>query len=438
MSDDRDGRAWSRYQPIGAVLAVMPWNFPFWQVFRFAAPALMAGNVGLLKHASNVPQCALAIEDIFRRAGFAKAYFRLCSSAPSVATRHRRPARAAATLTGSEAAGEPVASAAGEQSQEDRARAGRQRSVHRHAQRGSRRAVETAVKARIINNGQSCIAAKRFIVAREIARRVRARASSQRDGIAARRRSDGRATPRSVRSPPEIRDDLDSQVDATVAAGARVLTGGKRLERPGYYYAPTVLTIPEGSPAYREELFGPVASVFRVRELDEAIRLANDTTFGLGASAWTNDARSRTRFIDEIEAGLVFINGMVASDPRLPFGGVKRSGYGRELGASASASSSTSRPSSWRTRSRVNRSPSSAPLLWRRDFHDPEPHDDHRPTVWYDGFIVRLAGCHVPVRSENQPHVVPSDLDPPCLGVEFAFSIGSRGRRSPDGNLVFE
>ena len=327
------GKAWVAFQPIGVVLAIMPWNFPFWQVFRFAAPALMAGNVGILKHASNVPQCALAIEDVFRRAGFIDGAFQtLLVGSDAVDGIIADPRIAAVTLTGSESAGRSVASAAGKRLKKSVIELGGSDPFVVMPSADLEAAVSTAVTARMINNGQSCIAAKRFIVHEKIydafLSSFVARMSSIKIGDPM-----DEVTELGPLATAAIRDDLDVQVKASIAKGARLLTGGKKLEREGYYYAPTVLAdIPPDAPAARDELFGPVASVFKAKDLPDAIRLANGTSFGLGASAWTRDDGERERFIAEIESGLLFINGMVASDPRLPFGGVKNSGFGRELG----------------------------------------------------------------------------------------------------------
>ena len=326
-------RSFVHFQPLGPVLAVMPWNFPFWQVFRFAAPALMAGNVGLLKHASNVPQCALAIEDIFLRAGFPVGAFQtLLIGSDGVEKVLNDKRVVAATLTGSEAAGRSVASVAGKQIKKTVLELGGSDPFIVMPSANLDQAVTTAVKARTINNGQSCIAAKRFIVASGIYETFERNFVAQMRGL---RVGDPKqeSTDIGPLATPQILNDLDEQVRKAVASGARVLTGGKQPERSGNFYEPTVLTnISEQSPVYCEEVFGPVALLFRVETTEQAIQLANATTFGLGAAAWTNDPEEQTRFIDELEAGCVFINGMVASDPRLPFGGVKNSGYGRELG----------------------------------------------------------------------------------------------------------
>jgi succinate-semialdehyde dehydrogenase/glutarate-semialdehyde dehydrogenase len=330
----KDGRAWITFQPIGVVLAIMPWNFPFWQVFRFAAPALMAGNVGILKHASNVPQCALAIEDVFKRAGFAQGVFQalIIGTAP-VAKIIADKRVAAVTLTGSEGAGREVASTAGRNLKKTVIELGGSDPFIVMPSTDLESAAKTAVTARMINNGQSCIAAKRFIVHTQVYDEFMRRFVA---GVSALRVGDP-MHPKTEVGPlatAQIRDDLEKQVDATIAAGAHVQTGGKRIDGAGYFFQPTVLSdIPAGAPAESQELFGPVASVWKVASIDEAIERANGTSFGLGASAWTEDAAERARFVRDIEAGLVFINGMVVSEPALPFGGVKSSGYGRELGA---------------------------------------------------------------------------------------------------------
>ena len=326
-------RSYVRYQPLGVILAVMPWNFPFWQVVRFAAPALMAGNTGLLKHASNVPQCALAIEDVFHRAGFPEGAFQtLLIGSAKVDRILNDPRVVAATLTGSEQAGIQVGTGAAQRIKKVVLELGGSDPFIVMPSANLEEAVATAVKARVINNGQSCIAAKRFIVAEKIADEFQRKFVSKMEELKLGDPMDEKTELGPLATADGV-TSLDQDVRKTVAAGARVLTGGKPVERPGFFYAPTVLTdIPKTSPAYREELFGPVACVFRAKDIDHAIQIANDTRFGLGASAWTNDNAERERFINELEAGMVFINKMVASDPRLPFGGVKQSGYGRELG----------------------------------------------------------------------------------------------------------
>ena len=322
-----------RYQPLGLILAVMPWNFPFWQVFRFAAPALMAGNVGLLKHSSNVPQCALAIEEIIQRSGFPTGVFQtLLVGADKVAGLIADERVKAATLTGSEPAGMSLAAAAGKQIKKTVLELGGSDPFIVLESADLEAAVTTAVTARMLNNGQSCIAAKRFIVAEAIAEKFEKQLVEKFEALSV----GDPMNPETDLGPlatPDILKDLDYQVKESVNKGAKLLTGGQPLsDRPGNFYAPTILTdIPPGSPAELEEFFGPVALLFRVADIDAAITLANATPFGLGASAWTTDELERDRLISEIEAGAVFINAMVQSDPRLPFGGIKRSGYGREL-----------------------------------------------------------------------------------------------------------
>jgi succinate-semialdehyde dehydrogenase/glutarate-semialdehyde dehydrogenase len=325
-------KSFVHFQPLGPVLAVMPWNFPFWQVFRFAAPALMAGNAGLLKHASNVPQCALAIEDIFLRAGFPKGAFQTLLIGSDAVEGILNDSRiVAATLTGSEPAGRSVASIAGRNIKTTVLELGGSDPFIVMPSAGLDEAVSTAVKARTINNGQSCIAAKRFIVAAEIYEEFERKFVDQMKALPIGDPME-ESTEIGPLATPQIVKDLEDQVQRAAAAGARVLTGGKRVGRAGNFFEPTVLVDVDLNTAVScEEIFGPVAMLFRAQHIDEAIRIANATPFGLGSSAWTNDTLEQARFIEELEAGSVFINGMVASDPRLPFGGVKHSGYGREL-----------------------------------------------------------------------------------------------------------
>ncbi|HXD30802.1 MAG TPA: NADP-dependent succinic semialdehyde dehydrogenase [Pyrinomonadaceae bacterium] len=325
-------KSYVRFQPLGPVLAVMPWNFPFWQVFRFAAPALMAGNVGLLKHSSNVPQCALAIEDIFRRAGFPEGAFQTLLIGSAEVQRVLEDKRVvAATLTGSEPAGRSVASIAGKQLKKTVLELGGSDAFIVMPSADLDEAVATGVRARTINNGQSCIAAKRFIVHQSIYEEFAQRFVRGMQNLRVGDPMDEQ-TEIGPLATEQILEDLHKQVAESVARSARVLTGGKKLNRPGNFYEPTVLShIPEDTPAFCEEVFGPVALLFNAADLDDAIEVANHTPFGLGAAAWTNDAAEQARFVNELEAGCVFINGMVASDPRLPFGGIKNSGYGREL-----------------------------------------------------------------------------------------------------------
>jgi len=324
-----------RYQPMGAILAVMPWNFPFWQVFRFAAPALMAGNVCLLKHASNVPQSALAIEEIFHLAGLPHGAFQtLLIGASKVESIISDPRVKAATLTGSEAAGASLASAAGKQIKKTVLELGGSDPFIVLDSADLKAAVGSAVTARILNNGQSCIGAKRFIIAETIAQAFTEELIASFKALKIGNPME-ETTDIGPLATPSIVADLDRQVLETVKMGGKILIGGSPLkDRKGNYYPPTILTeIPPDSPGAKEEFFGPVALLFTVANIDEAIALANSIPLGLGASAWTNKPEESDRLIDELEAGAVFINGMVKSDPRLPFGGVKRSGYGRELGA---------------------------------------------------------------------------------------------------------
>ena len=325
-------RSYVRYQPLGPILAVMPWNFPFWQVFRHVAPGLMAGNVILLKHASNVPQCALAIEDVVRRAGFPEGTFHtLLVGSDKVQSVIDDPRVRGVTLTGSEGAGRQVGSEAGENIKKTVLELGGSDPFIVMPSADLEEAVNTAVTARTLNNGQSCINAKRIIVHGEIADEFERRYVEAMQALKVGDPMD-EETDMGPLAMPQILEDVDEQVKKSVEAGAKILTGGKPMNAEGNFYPPTVITdIPEDSPAYKEEIFGPVASLFRARDIDEAIRIANDTSFGLGASAWTDDPEEQGTFINEIEAGQVFINSMVASDPRMPFGGVKASGYGREL-----------------------------------------------------------------------------------------------------------
>ncbi|MDZ7966499.1 MAG: NAD-dependent succinate-semialdehyde dehydrogenase [Nostoc sp. DedSLP03] len=322
-----------RYQPMGAILAVMPWNFPFWQVFRFAAPALMAGNVGLLKHASNVPQCALAIEEIIRRAGFPEGAFQtLLIGAAKVADLMGDDRVKAATLTGSEPAGASLAVAAGKQIKKTVLELGGSDPFIVLESADLETAVVTATTARMLNNGQSCIAAKRFIVAEAIADKFEKLLLEKFEAL----KVGDPMQPDTDLGPlatPGILQDLDQQVQRAISSGGKVITGGHPFsDRPGNFYPPTIIIdIPTDTPIAKEEFFGPVALLFRVPDIDAAIKLANDSPFGLGASAWTTNDQESNRLVEEIEAGSVFINSMVKSDPRLPFGGIKRSGYGREL-----------------------------------------------------------------------------------------------------------
>src|SRR6266481_6156196 len=327
-------RSYVHYEPLGPVVAIMPWNFPFWQVFRFATPALMAGNVGLLKHASNVPQCALAIEEIFCRSGFDEGVFQtLLIEAAQVEKVIIDPRITAVTLTGSEKAGSAVASIAARHIKKSVLELGGSDAFIVMPSADFESALGTAIKARTINNGQSCIAAKRFLVADQIYDEFLDQFVDRMRGLKIGDPLD-EATEIGPLATEQILEAVNEQVQKSIAAGAKLLTGGNRIHGPGFFYEPTVLVdVPIDSPAYCEEIFGPVASFFRVRDVADAVEIANATTFGLGASAWTNDRTEQDLFASELEAGMVFVNAMVASDPRLPFGGVKRSGFGRELGA---------------------------------------------------------------------------------------------------------
>ncbi len=321
-----------QFTPLGTVLAIMPWNFPFWQLFRFAAPALMAGNTAILKHASNVPQCALACEDVFRASGFPEGVFRtLLISAPAATRLIDDPRIVAVTLTGSEAAGRAVAEAAGRAIKKTVLELGGSDPFIVLEDADLNAAVETGVRARYQNAGQSCIAAKRFIVVESILADFQERFVE-----AVRRLRVGDPTDRTTQVGPlardDLRDTLEQQVRESVGQGAKLLVGGRQRAGPGYFFEPTVLAdVTPAMPASCEEVFGPVAALMRVRDADAAIRTANDSPYGLGANLWSRDLPRARRLARDIEAGQVFINGMVASDPRLPFGGVKRSGYGREL-----------------------------------------------------------------------------------------------------------
>jgi succinate-semialdehyde dehydrogenase/glutarate-semialdehyde dehydrogenase len=339
LQDERIGgepgtKTYARYEPLGVVLAVMPWNYPFWQVFRFAAPALAAGNVGILKHASNVPGCALAIQDVFDRAGFPEgAFSALLVDSGDVDGVIRDDRVRAVTLTGSNPAGEAVASTAGEEIKKTVLELGGSDPFVVLDDADVETAAETAAQARNLNSGQSCIAAKRHIVHEDV----------YEDFLKA---FVGEVNDMTVGDPSEedtdvgpqargdLRDELHAQVKASIEAGATLETGGEIPDGDGYYYPPTVLTdVPDACPVANEEVFGPVAAVFPVSGEDEAVELANSSRYGLGASVWTEDLRRGEELTRRIDAGMTFVNSLVRSDPRLPFGGVKESGYGRELAA---------------------------------------------------------------------------------------------------------
>ena len=327
-------KSYIRCEPLGAVLAVMPWNFPFWQVIRIAAPAIMAGNVVLVKHAPNVPQCALALERVFRLAGVSTGVFQILLVESSTVAFLIADSRVAAVwLTGSDTAGSAVGAQAGAQIKKSVLELGGSDPFIVMPSADLSEAVRTAVRARLLNSGQSCVAAKRFIIADEVYEEFERSFVEQMKRLRIGDPFD-EMTEVGPLATREALTKLEAQVNGLISSGARLLLGGHRLHRRGFYYAPTVLAeISNSTPVAREELFGPVALLFRARDLADAIRLANDTPYGLGASVWTNDEAECVRFVEDIQAGTVVVNGMVASDARFPFGGVKRSGYGRELGA---------------------------------------------------------------------------------------------------------
>ncbi len=330
-------RSFIRHEPLGIILAVMPWNFPLWQVFRFAVPALYAGNVGLLKHAPSVPQCALLIEDVFRRAGFPEGVFQnLFLEVEQIKFVLEDERVAAATLTGSEAAGRSLAQIAGSQIKKTVLELGGSdpfivmpsAMANKNLATGT---VAAAVKGRTVNSGQSCIASKRFLISEAVYDEF---ASQFVQGMEALKSGDPTlsATELGPIAAKRLLDRLQSQVDQAVAGGARVLTGGTKISGPGNFYKPTVLeNVKRGTPIYYEEIFGPVAMLFQFRTVEEAVEIANDTRYGLGASVWSQDRQEQDFLIARLEAGSVFVNSNVVSDVRLPFGGIKRSGYGREL-----------------------------------------------------------------------------------------------------------
>jgi len=324
-------RSEKQFQPLGPVLAIMPWNFPFWQVFRFAAPALMAGNVGLLKHASNVPQCALAIEEIFRDAGYPEGCFQtLLIGSDKVKKIVEDPRVLAATLTGSDAAGRSLASIAGAVVKKTVLELGGSDPFVVLPSADLDKAVQVGVAARVQNAGQSCIAAKRFIVHEKIAPEFEKRFVERMRALKIGDPQDD-ATEVGPLASKQVLEDIERQVRAAREQGATLACGGRRLDRPGFFFEPTVMLNSKGTRVWREEVFGPVAALARAKDLDEAIALANDTQYGLGSAAFSQDAKEIERLVQDLEAGQVFINGMVKSDPRLPFGGIKASGYGREL-----------------------------------------------------------------------------------------------------------
>jgi succinate-semialdehyde dehydrogenase / glutarate-semialdehyde dehydrogenase len=325
-------RSFVAFQPLGPILAVMPWNFPFWQVIRFAAPALMAGNAAVLKHASNVPGCALAIEEIFCKAGFPPNLFRtLMIPASAVTGVIKNQFIAAVTLTGSEAAGSHVASVAGKCLKKTVLELGGADPFIVLEDADLEAAVKTAVTARMINQGQSCIAAKRFIVEQSVVKQFETALKLAFESLQTGDPFDP-GTQVGPLARPDLVDEMESQVTRSIAAGARLVTGGRRPERKGCYYEPTILAdVKTGMPVYSQETFGPVVSIITARDEEEAISIANDSEFGLGGCVWTRDLVRGERIARKVESGAMFVNGMTKSDPRLPFGGIKKSGYGREL-----------------------------------------------------------------------------------------------------------
>ena len=328
------GQAYVQYEPLGMLLAVMPWNFPLWQVFRFAVPALLAGNTVLLKHAPSVPQCALQIENLFRRAGFLRgALTTLLVEVEVVEAILNDPRVKGATLTGSEGAGRAIAAQSGWLLKKTVLELGGSDPFLVMPSANVEAAAEAAVKARMVNGGQSCIAAKRFIVHNDVFGEFQQRFVA---GMEALRIGDPMKPETEVGPMHDAHSltVLEGQIRDCVAAGGRIVTGGTRMVGSGYFFEPTVLVnVPRHAPVYRQEIFGPVALLFRANSLDDALAIANDTPFGLGASVWTSDPSEQQALLNGLEAGMVFLNQVVASDPRLPFGGTKQSGYGRELGA---------------------------------------------------------------------------------------------------------
>ncbi|WP_197464064.1 NAD-dependent succinate-semialdehyde dehydrogenase [Rufibacter sp. DG15C] len=326
-------RSFISYEPMGAVLAVMPWNFPFWQVFRFAAPALMAGNVGILKHASNVPQCALAIQEVFEKAGFPKGCFQsLLIGSKEVETLIKDPRIKAVTLTGSEGAGATVASTAGREIKKTVLELGGSDAFIVLADADIEATAEKAVQARLINTGQSCIAAKRFIIEKSIAEPFMASFSEKMQKLKTGDPLSDEGIDYGPLARVDLAQELTDQVERSVKAGAQLLLKGGQEDKDSAVFHPAILTnIEKGNPAYEEEFFGPVALVFIAKDAEDAVRIANDSPFGLGGSIWTKDLKRGQELARKVEAGAVFVNAMVASDPALPFGGIKKSGYGREL-----------------------------------------------------------------------------------------------------------